>query len=169
MCGHNRIKPERCFLKALAIIFDIPHQIDPKIIKCEFIDRHIFIKVFKIKHLFPEAKELFVTICQFIFHKVLYPIQEVVFSRSRNVHKGHPRFNPGFKLDVIVQIISRPKVYHLNLIINTADPVNPAKTLDNANRIPVDVIVDQIVTVLKVLAFGNTICCNEDINLLILC
>ncbi len=164
MCRHDRVEPERRFLKPPAIILDISHQIDPEIIKGKFVKGHIFVKVLKVKNLFFEAKELFVTVCQFIFYKVLDPIQEVVFSCSRDVYKGHSGLNSVIEPDIIIQIVRRPEIYHLNFIINTADPVDPSETLDNANRIPMDIIIDQIVTVLEILAFGNAVCGNEDVN-----
>ena len=46
-----------------------------------------------------------------------------------------------------------PKVYKLNLSICTSNTVNSSKTLNNTNRIPVNIVVYQIVTILQILTF----------------
>ena len=47
-----------------------------------------------------------------------------------------------------------------------ANPVNPAEPLDNPDRIPVDVVIDQVVTILEILTFRNTIGGNHHIDVL---
>ena len=45
--------------------------------------------------------------------------------------------------------------------VGAADPINTPETLDDPDGIPMDVVVDEIVAVLKVLTFGNAISGNE--------
>src|SRR5690606_2475559 len=40
--------------------------------------------------------------------------------------------------------------------------------LDDADRVPMDVVVDQEVAVLKVLALGNTVGCDQEVDLALL-
>ena len=63
---------------------------------------------------------------------------------------------------VVVQRHIRPEIHQLDVLVPTADTVDTAKTLDDSDRIPVDIIVDQIITVLQVLTFGNTVSGNQD-------
>jgi hypothetical protein len=46
-----------------------------------------------------------------------------------------------------------------------SDAVDPAETLDNADRVPVDVVVDDVIAVLEVLPFGKAVGPDEEINL----
>ena len=50
------------------------------------------------------------------------------------------------------------------MVVSASDTVNSSEPLDNANRVPMNVIVDEIVAILQVLTFGNTIGCNQNIN-----
>ena len=45
-----------------------------------------------------------------------------------------------------------------------ADAVDAAEALDDADRVPVDVVVDEVVAVLQVLAFGDAIRGDEQID-----
>ena len=47
-----------------------------------------------------------------------------------------------------------------------ADTVDTPKTLDNTHRVPVNVVIDQIVAVLQILTLGNAVSGNKNINLL---
>ncbi len=51
----------------------------------------------------------------------------------------------------------RPEVDELHCLVNGADPVDPTEALDNSNRIPMDVVIDQMIAVLEVLPFGNAV------------
>ena len=53
-------------------------------------------------------------------------------------------------------------------MIETADTVDATKALDDPNRVPVDVVVDQIIAILKVLALGNTIRRDHDVDFTVL-
>lgn len=46
----------------------------------------------------------------------------------------------------------------------TADPVDPSEPLNDAHRVPVDVIVDAVVAVLEVLAFGDAVGGNQNVD-----
>ena len=65
-------------------------------------------------------------------------------------HNGdfHAGLHTGFQVDVIVQRQIRPEVHKLDVLVSAADTVDSSKTLDNAYRVPVNVIVDQIIACL---------------------
>jgi len=70
-----------------------------------------------------------------------------------------------FELYIIIKRKLRPEVNQFYDFVPGADPVNSAKTLDDTNRIPVDVVIYECVAVLEVLPFGDTIGGNENIDL----
>ena len=52
------------------------------------------------------------------------------------------------------------------MVVSASDTVNSSEPLDNAHRVPMNVIVDEVVAVLQVLTFGNTVGCNQNIKLI---
>ena len=50
-------------------------------------------------------------------------------------------------------------------LVAGADAVDAAEALDDAHRVPVDVVVDQVVAVLKVLALGDAVGGDQDVDL----
>ena len=50
------------------------------------------------------------------------------------------------------------------LLVGRADPVDAAEALDDADRVPVDVVVDEVVAVLEVLALGDAVGGDEQIE-----
>ena len=50
------------------------------------------------------------------------------------------------------------------MVIFAADTVNSPKPLNDTHGVPMDVIIDKIVTVLQVLTFGNTVGGNQNVE-----
>ena len=50
------------------------------------------------------------------------------------------------------------------MVVSAADTVNSSEPLDNAHRVPMNVIVDEVVAILQVLTFGNTVGRNQNIE-----
>ena len=94
--------------------------------------------------------------------------EEVVLEGGGDVHQRHTGFDTVFEIDVFVQVLRRPEVHQLDGFIHAADTVNAAETLNDADGIPVDVVIDEVIAVLKVLALGNAIRGDEQINLTVL-
>ena len=95
-------------------------------------------------------------------------LQDVVFLGGGDIHQRHTCLDPVLQVDVFVEVLRRPEIHQLHGGVDAADAVNAAKALDNAHRIPVDVIVDEVIAVLKVLPFGNTISGDEQVNFIFL-
>ena len=53
-------------------------------------------------------------------------------------------------------------------MVDAADSVNTAEALDNAHGIPVDVVIDQVVAVLKILTLADAVRRDEKVNLAVL-
>ena len=52
--------------------------------------------------------------------------------------------------------------------VEASDTVDSPETLDDTNRVPVDVVVDEVVAILKVLALGDAVGGDQDVDLAIL-
>ena len=50
------------------------------------------------------------------------------------------------------------------MVVSASDTVNSSEPLDNAHRVPMNVIVDEVVAVLQVLTFGNTVGGDQHID-----
>ena len=84
------------------------------------------------------------------------------------ISTSHARFNTVLEVDILVEVGRGPEVDELNFLVLAADTVDTTEALDDAHRVPVNVIVRQQVAILKVLPFGDTVSCNQDVDLAIL-
>ena len=84
---------------------------------------------------------------------------------STSAMRASTRF---LRVDVFVEVLRRPEVDQLDGCVDAADTVNAAEALDDAHGIPVDVVVDEVIAVLKVLAFGDAVGGDEQVNLAVL-
>ena len=62
-----------------------------------------------------------------------------------------------FEVDVFFQLHVGPEIDELNTTVGRANAVYSTESLDNANRVPMDVVVDEKIAVLEILAFRNAI------------
>ena len=114
-----------------------------------------------IHHFFLKAAKLNLSIFQLGF---LLVAEKVVVAGCGHIHNFHAGFHFCLEVDVFVQGHIRPKVDKLNVRIFAADAVDAAKTLDDADGIPVDIVVDEVVAVLQVLAFGDAVGSNQKVD-----
>lgn len=77
-------------------------------------------------------------------------------------------FDAIFEVDVFIEILRGPEVYEVDAGIDAADSVNTSETLDDTDRVPVNVVVDEVVAVLKVLTLADAVRGDEKINLALL-
>jgi len=66
--------------------------------------------------------------------------------------------------DVFIQVIRGPEVDELDGGVARTDAIDTSEALDDADGIPVDVVIDQIVAVLKVLSFGDAVRGDEQVD-----
>jgi hypothetical protein len=69
----------------------------------------------------------------------------------------HPVFDPFLEVDVLVQRNVRPVVDELDLSIGGTDAVDTPEALDDADGVPVNVVVIEVVAVLEVLALRDAV------------
>ena len=91
--------------------------------------------------------------------------ENIVVARSGHIDDFHSRFNPRFQIDILVKSNIRPEINKLNDLVPAADTVNSPEALNDANRVPMNIIIDKVVAVLQVLTFGDTVCRNQNINI----
>ena len=72
------------------------------------------------------------------------------------------------RLIYFVEVFGGPEVDKLDRVIDTTNAVNASEALDDPDRIPVDVVVDEVIAVLEVLAFGDTIRGDKEIDFTLL-
>ena len=75
----------------------------------------------------------------------------------------------GFEIEILVQLHIRPEIHELNLGVLRTDPVDATEALDDPHRVPMDVIVDEKIAILKVLAFGDAIGRYQQVDLTFCC
>ena len=87
-----------------------------------------------------------------------------VYFRTCQFHHRHAVFNTVLQIQITVNIIRGPEIDAIYGVINRSQAVDAAHSLNNPDRIPVDVVVDDIITILQVLAFAQTVGSNQYVN-----
>ena len=92
-------------------------------------------------------------------------LEQVVLEGGGEVHEGHAGFDAVLEIDVVVEVVGRPEVDELNGVVAALEAVDAPEALDDADGVPVDVVVDEVVAVLKVLAFADAVGGDEQVDL----
>src|SRR6218665_2249927 len=135
-------------------------QVHAEVVQPQVGDGDAGFQVFQFDHFFLQAAQLLFAVEQV----VRLCAQYVVVAGGADIDHHHSVFNALFEFDVFVQRNIGPVVDQLYAAVGRADAVYPAKALDDAHRVPVDVIVDQVIAVLQVLAFGDAIGANQQVD-----
>ena len=162
---NNCVHPKRRMLHII-VFLHIVQQVQPELVQSQVHNGNAARHFFQIDHLIFQPFELCAAIFQIAF---FFRADEVIIPCGSHDRQLHPGFHAAFQVDVLIQIHIRPEVDQLDAAILASNAVNAAKTLDNAHRIPVNIIVDQIITVLQVLTFGNAVGGNQQINIRMVC
>ena len=145
----------------IAIGLDVIQQIHPEIIQAKIGNGDPSLEVFHLDDLFLQPAQLFLAIGDVVG---LGP-EDVIVPGSRDINNHHAVFDPFLEIDVFVQRDVGPVVDQLDGLVSGTDTVNPAEALDDPDRVPVDVVVNQVIAVLQVLPLGDAVGADEDINL----
>src|SRR5690554_7571062 len=145
----------------VGIGFHVIEQVEPKLIQTEIHNGDAAAHLFNIDHLIHQPPELLFAVFQIT---LLLLADGIVVTCGGHHRYLHTSFYPCFQFDVIIEREVRPEIDQLNHLITTSDTIDPSESLNDAHRVPVDIVVDQIVTVLQVLSLRNTVCGNQDIN-----
>ena len=103
-----------------------------------------------------------------VFKVALFGCRQKVVVASGCEHSGlHTAFHTTFQLDIIIKFDVRPIVHQLYHFVFRTYSVDTSESLYDAHGVPVNIVVDDIVAVLKVLALGNTVGGYEHVYLFI--
>ena len=136
-------------------------QIHAELVEAQVHDGDAVGHVFQVHHFLLQPLELGAAVFQVA---LLLLVDQVIVTGGGHDRDLHAGLDTAFQVDVLVQVHVRPKVDQLDTGVFAADTVDPAKPLDDAHRVPVDVIVDEVVTVLQVLALADAVGGDEDVQ-----
>ena len=163
VCGaHNRMQSIRRMLDDIAMRLHVLKQIEAELVEPQIHDGDTTGHIFDIDNFLHEFLELFLAVFQVT---LLLRIDQIIVTGGCHNCNLHARFDTRLKIDILVQIHVRPEIYKLDHFVVAADTINSPEPLDDADRVPMDVVVDQIIAVLQVLALGNTVGGNQHIDL----
>ena len=147
----------------IRIFLDVCQQVEAEFIQAQIHDVDAGIHILYVHHFFLKLPELVLAVFQVA---LLVLRQQVVVARTGEDGSLHTALYTTFQFDILVQLHIRPVVNQLDDIVSAAYTVHTAEALDDAHWIPMDIIVDEEITILQVLALGNAVGGNEHINLL---
>ena len=136
-------------------------QIESELVESQIHDENAAGHVLNVHNFLLQPLEL----CAAVFKVAFFlGVEKIIITGGGHYGNLHAGFHAAFQVDILVEIHIRPEVYKLDTVVSAADTVNSPEPLDNANGVPMNVIVDEVVAILQVLTFGNTIGCNQNIN-----
>ena len=141
---YNRVQTEGCFFD-VRVVLDIFQQVQTELVEPQIHNGNACGHILNINNLVLQALQL----CLSVLKVGLFLVTEqIIIARSGHIHDFHTGFNSGFQVDIIVKGHIRPEIHKLNDLVVASDTVNTPETLNDTNRIPVNVVVDEIVAVL---------------------
>ena len=161
MRGSDGTRPKWQALQFARVFFEEPREIDTEVVQGEVGDGDAAAEVFKVDHSVLELEELLTAIFQIVHLVAGLVLDDVLLAGGGNIKQYHAAADALFEVDVLLQLHVRPEVNELNAFIDRADPVDAAKTLDDAHRIPMDIVVHDCVAVLQVLTLADTVSCDQ--------
>jgi hypothetical protein len=163
----DRVKPEGGALQLGPVGLQEVDQILAEFIEGEVGEGDGLVEVFEIEHFVLEALELTVAKEQIVFDELfeLGGIEEVVGLGGGEVYEGHAGLDAVFDAEVFVEVGDGPEIDELHGVVARADAVDAAKALDDANGVPVDVVVYEQIAVLKILTLADTVGGDEQVDL----
>ena len=155
-------------LQLVPVAFQVTQQLGNELAQGKVAHRGAVVQFLDGRGFNAEAAQLFVAESHFGFGVrlgVAALVKRVGVPAGGNVGQRHPRLHPALQFQVGVHIGGGPVVDHLHGGAAAANAVNAPKPLDDADGVPVDVVVDDGVAVLEVLAFGDAVGGNQQVNI----
>ena len=121
-------------------------------------------EVFQVDHGVLELEQLLAAVLQIVHLVAGLLLDEVLLAGGGDVEQHHAAADPLLEVDVLLQLHVGPEVDELDALVGRADAVDAAEALDDAHRVPVDVVVDEPVAVLEVLALGDAVGGDEQVE-----
>ena len=146
------------------VLLEKAREIDAEIIEREVGDGDAAAQVFQVDDSVLEFEKLLAAVFQIVHLVAGLLLDDVFFAGGGNIEQHHAPADALFEIDVLLQLHVGPEVDELDALVGRADAVDAAETLDDADGIPVDVVVDDGVAVLEVLALADAIRGDEQIE-----
>ena len=140
-------------------------KVDAEVVERQIGDGDAAAEVFEVDNGILKLEKLLAAIFQIVHLVAGLVLDDVLFACGGNVQQHHAAADPLFEVDVLLQLHVRPEVDELDALVGRADTVDAAEPLDDAHRVPVDVVVDDRVAVLEVLAFADAVGGDEQVDL----
>ncbi len=145
----------------VAVLLDVAEQIHAEVVEAEVGDGDAGVDVFEFDDLVLEPAELLLAECGVAGFGVR-TLSSAVPARSAMTMRFSTR---SLRLMYSSSEMSGQKFTSWMHGVCGADAVDAAEPLDDPDRVPVDVVVDEVVAVLKVLALGDAVGADEHIDL----
>ena len=162
----NGIDAGRHRLERVPIAFQVAQQLGDEVVQRKVAHGGRIVQIFQGKGFMAQPQQLFVAESDFRFGVGLGKrIRKWIFvAAGGDVGQGHARLHPALQPQVLLHIGRGPVVHHLHGGSAAANAVNAPEPLDNAHRVPVDVVVDHSVAVLQVLPLRDAVGGNQQVN-----
>ena len=147
------------------MILGVALQLRPKVVEGEVRDGYAAGHVLQVEHFLLERLELLAAVFQVVHLVVALAFEHVLLAGRAGIEQRHATFHAPLQLDVLVELDVRPEVHQLDRSVGRPQAVDAPEALDDAHGVPVDVVVHQAVAVLQVLALGDAVRGEEDVNL----
>ncbi len=156
------MKTERRMLQA-GSVFQAGKQVKTELIQPQIHDGNARVHILHVHHLALQTFQLLAPIFKVAFLFRRYGIVIARTCQHRHLHAG---FHPSFQVNVFVKSHVRPVVHKLNHLVARADAVDTPETLNDAHGIPMDVVIDETVTILQVLSLADAVGSDKHVYLL---
>ncbi len=162
--GGNRHGTERHPVQLHATPALESSQVHTEVVQGQIGDGDASVDVLHVDDRLLELEQLLAPVLQVVHLVAGLVLNDVLLAGGGDIQQHHAPAHPLLQVDVLVQLHVGPEVDQLDAGVGRADAVDAPEALDDAHRVPVDVVVDQTVAVLKVLAFGDAVGGDEQIQ-----
>ena len=151
-------------LQLPGVLLQEARKVDAEVVQREVGDGDAAAQVFEVDDGILELEELLAAVFQVVHLVAGLVLDDVLFAGGGNVQQHHAAADALFEVDVFLQLHVGPEVDELDALVGRADAVDAAEALDDAHRVPVDVVVDDGVAVLEVLAFADAVGGDQQVD-----
>ena len=163
--GGHGVQSRRRVLQRAGMLLGVALELHAEVVEGEIRDRDAARDVLDVEHLALELLELPATVLEVVHLSIALGLQHVLLAGCRRVEQRHAPLHAALELDVLVERDVRPEVDQLDLGVLRSQAVDAAEALDDTHGVPVDVVVHQAVAVLQVLALGDAVRREDDVDL----
>ena len=162
--GRDGEGAERQALQLPGVLLEEAREVDAEIVEGEVGDGDAAAEVFQVDDGVLELEKLLAAVFQVVHLVAGLVLDDVLLARGGNVEQHHAAADALFQVDVLLQLHVGPEVDELDALVGRADAVDAAEPLDDADRVPVDVVVDDRVAVLEVLALADAVRGDQQVD-----